>query len=154
MPHVIDTPSLSEFEIASSVLTGFDIVDIQATGMSNEYLDYVTDHAPAANAVAVVIANLWAHYGGNLDEIEPAVEAKVWSDPSFSAAARALTVLWYTGAWYPDADSAGGTLLSAASYQQGLMWPAVGTKPLGARPGGYASWALPPASPTVARGAR
>ena len=33
---------------------------------------------------------------------------------------------------------------SPASYTEGLLWPAVGANPPGAKPFGYAMWATPP----------
>ena len=34
--------------------------------------------------------------------------------------------------------------VTAASYQEGLLWPAIGANPPGAKAPGYGSWAQPP----------
>ncbi|HYO83919.1 MAG TPA: hypothetical protein VES20_21125, partial [Bryobacteraceae bacterium] len=40
-----------------------------------------------------------------------------------------------------------GFMVSAAAYTEGLLWPAIGANPPGAKGPGYGSWALPPRVP-------
>jgi hypothetical protein len=68
--------------------------------------------------------------------------------------ARAVIKLWYAGMWFglpPEwTDSFGAqtaseaSTVTAASYQEGLLWRAIGANPPGAKAPGYGSWAQPP----------
>ena len=65
-----------------------------------------------------------------------------------------LAVLWYTGGWvqlpadwrqrHGASSLDSERLLSARSWTEGLMWPAIGAHPTGAKAPGFASWVGPP----------
>lgn len=57
--------------------------------------------------------------------------------------------MWYglPSEWtdrYGARAAAETSTVSAASYQEGLLWPAIGANPPGAKAPGYGSWAAPP----------
>jgi hypothetical protein len=68
--------------------------------------------------------------------------------------ARALTYLWYTGAWPRLAPEAHGLLrreaanvefiVSPDAYTEGLVWRTFNGHPAGAKAPGFATWALKP----------
>ena len=88
------------------------------------------------------------------DDVEEQLRLRVMDDPDLGPLARNLAVLWYTGGWVQlpadwrqrhgasslDSDR----LLSARSWTEGLMWPAIGAHPTGAKAPGFASWVGPP----------
>jgi len=139
----VRTVRLSEegrrFAERSVVLTGFELYDLLATGMADLYL---------ATARAQVGATV-------LDEVLKVVD----QDPDALSGielevARALTYLWYTGAWPRLAPEAHGLLrrgaanvefiVSPDAYTEGLVWRTFNGHPAGAKAPGFATWALKP----------
>ena len=88
------------------------------------------------------------------DVFDRALRHRIFSDDRLGPVARNVIKLWYSGMWYslpPEwtdqygARAAGETsTVTAASYQEGLLWQAIGANPPGARAPGYGAWAQPP----------
>jgi hypothetical protein len=144
---------LAKFLELSAALTGFSVVELQATGLGATYLDEVT--AIVGDSIAV---RLWAT--GSLAASWPGrpesqLRLRVLEDPDLGPVARNLIVLWYTGGWtqlpaaWRDRNGAStrdcDRVLSAEAFTGGLVWPAIHAHPPGARATGFASWVdLPP----------
>ncbi|MGQ0777222.1 MAG: hypothetical protein ACT4NY_22870 [Pseudonocardiales bacterium] len=139
----VRTVRLSEegrrFAELSTILTGFEEYDLLATGMADLYL------ATARNQVgAAVLDAVLAVVERDLDSLS-GIELEV---------ARALTYLWYTGAWPMLAPEAHGLLrreaanvefvVSPDAYTEGLVWRTFNGHPAGAKAPGFATWALKP----------
>jgi hypothetical protein len=72
--------------------------------------------------------------------------------------ARAIVKLWYIGTWYAlpaawqerfgPAVRDGTFVPTPEAYVEGLLWPAIGAHPPGAKAQGFGSWQLPPRIPT------
>ncbi|MGH3913074.1 MAG: hypothetical protein ACRDTC_06650 [Pseudonocardiaceae bacterium] len=139
----IRTVRLSEegrrFAERSMALTGFALYDLLATGMADLYL------ATARDQVGTAV----------LDEVLSAVEEDLDSlSGTELEVARALTYLWYTGAWPQLAPEAHGALrreaanvefvVSPDAYTEGLVWRTFNGHPAGAKAPGFATWALKP----------
>ena len=111
-----------QFLALSSVLTGFNRVELLGTGMADAYLRAVEDGVP----------------GDVLDRLlASGDDAAIMGDEALAPAARDIIVLWYTGAWQH-------TVVSGDAYVAGLQWVAAGAHPAGARAQGYGAWAVPP----------
>lgn len=121
------------------VLTGFELYDLLATGMADLYLATARDQVGATvldEVLSVVERDLDALSGTELE------------------VARALTYLWYTGAWPRLAPEAHGQLrreaaniefiVSPNAYTEGLVWRTFNGHPAGAKAPGFATWALQP----------
>ncbi|MGH3931566.1 MAG: hypothetical protein ACRDTF_16525 [Pseudonocardiaceae bacterium] len=139
----IRTVRLSEegrrFAELSTILTGFELYDLLATGMADLYL------ATARNQVGTAV----------LDRVLSVVEEDLDSlSGTDLEVARALTYLWYTGAWPQLAPEAHGLLrreaanvefvVSPDAYTEGLVWRTFNGHPAGAKAPGFATWALKP----------
>jgi hypothetical protein len=122
-----------------TVLTGFELYDLLATGMADLYL------ATARNQVgATVLDKVLSVVDRDPDSLS-GIELEV---------ARALTYLWYTGAWPRLAPEAHGLLrreaaniefiVSPDAYTEGLVWRTFNGHPAGAKAPGFATWALKP----------
>lgn len=100
-----------------------------------------------------------AEAGSEIDDgaehrFDRALRRAVLSDPKLGPIARRLVKLWYVGIWYelPEIwrEQYGRTeadrtrVVSPQAYQEGLLWPAVGANPPGAKPFGFGIWANPP----------
>ena len=81
----------------------------------------------------------------------------ILGDARLGPVARNIMKLWYLGIWYElprpwiEANGARAAnitfMVSAEAYTEGLVWPAVGANPPGAKAPGYASWTGPPQIP-------
>lgn len=151
------TAPADRFLALSAALTGFGEGRLRGTGL-------VGRHAATATAMAGegAVADLldafegaWAAPGE--EERARRLHRDVLSDDQLGPLARAILKLWYVGTWHalPPAWHArwGGSaedrdhVPSPDSYVEGLLWPAVGATPPGAKPAGYAMWARPPVFP-------
>jgi hypothetical protein len=135
---VSDHEPLERFVALSAELTGFRDVDIWGTGLARRHLDLLLAVA-GDDQVAKLLAARADH---------------ALADPDLGPLARNLIVLWYLGQWdqmprrwrdrhgaSPE-DTAG--VASAAAFREGLVWPAIGAHPTGAKAPGFGSWATPP----------
>jgi hypothetical protein len=74
--------------------------------------------------------------------------------------ARNIVKMWFVGIWYElprEWTEAFGArpgnvtfVVSGTAYTEGLLWPAIGANPPGAKAPGYGSWAFPPQIPALA----
>jgi hypothetical protein len=157
----VTAPSFQDFLFLSADLTAFEETDLLGTGLAHQYLGKVR----AACGDEIVTALLDAHREARADAageagsydrtlLDRALRHRIFGDDRLGPVARNVIKLWYAGLWYglpPEwtdsygAQSAAETsTVGAASYQEGLLWPAIGANPPGAKAPGYGSWALPP----------
>jgi hypothetical protein len=149
-------PSIEDFLALSVDLTAFTGTDLLGTGLGSQYLAKV--RAACGDAV---VADLFAAHraaraeaAGDPAVLDRALRYRVFSDDCLGPVARAVIKLWYAGMWYglpPEWTDAFGartadqaSAVTAASYQEGLLWRAIGANPPGAKAPGYGSWAQPP----------
>jgi hypothetical protein len=121
------------------VLTGFELYDLLATGMADLYLATARDQVGATVLDEVLI------------KVERDLDTLSGADLEL---ARALTYLWYTGAWPRLAPEAHGQLrreaaniefiVSPDAYTEGLVWRTFNGHPASAKAPGFATWALQP----------
>jgi hypothetical protein len=152
---------LERFLALSVDLTAFEETDLLGTGLAHAYLLKVR----AACGDEVVTALLDAHRAARADAadhtrnhdrtlLDRALRHRIFSDDRLGPVARNVIKLWFAGMWYglPPAwtdrygahAAAETSTVTAASYQEGLLWRAIGANPPGAKAPGYGSWARPP----------
>ncbi|MDJ0616467.1 MAG: hypothetical protein QNJ63_06910 [Calothrix sp. MO_192.B10] len=130
---------IQQFVQASEILTGFSAFDLYGTGQVIPYYLFVKELAPQAlSQLLVCMENLPQEE----EERDFIIRAKVLSDPVLGPLARRLIKLWYLGEW--DGANQNQLILSAESYQEGLVWQAIGAHPQGAKQQGFGAWADPP----------
>ena len=150
-----------EFLRLSADLTDFEETDLLGTGLAHEYLAKVR----AACGDDVVVGLLDAYRAARAEAtddagrrdsllLDRALRHRIFSDERLGPVARNVVKLWYAGMWYglpPEwtdrygAHAAAETsTVTSASYQEGLLWRAIGANPPGAKAPGYGSWAKPP----------
>lgn len=144
--------SLDAFCELSAVLTGFDAADLIGTGNAERYWDLLIERAGRDNAAALLDA--WRSRIDGAADVDRALRIGILGDGRLGPMARNLIRLWYAGTWkqmpadwrathapgLPDGD----VIPASQSYTEGLLWPAIGANPPGAKPFGYAMWATPP----------
>lgn len=143
-------------------LTGFSAFQLRGTGLVARYLALMEERAGTAVTADLMAshASARAEAGGNAAVLTRAIRRLIMSDARLGPPARSLLKLWYAGVWHalPSNwhDAHGGALddtdvvPTSASYTEGLLWPAVGANPPGAKPFGYGMWANPPRIPNLA----
>ncbi|MFD8146396.1 hypothetical protein [Streptomyces sp. NPDC059708] len=110
----------------SARLTGFAPEDLEATGLGDTYRRVAGEQLGT----------------GLLERLLAGPELPDGTgEDGLLEAARALTLLWYTGTW-PGPPA---FVVSPHAYAQGLAWKAAGLTAPATDPAGYGSWAHPPA---------
>ena len=150
---------LDAFVELSAELTGFSAFDLHATGNAGAFCDTVARIVgdDVLDALAAAFAQARTEAAGDRDAAARLIRRDIMSDLRLGPVARNVIKLWYVGIWYeldPDWVDAYGASednvtfgVSAASYTEGLLWPAVGANPPGAKGPGYGSWTGPPRIP-------
>lgn len=147
---------MNDFLALSSALTGFRVFDLRGTGQTEAYLSTVTE-VVGKEIVSDLLA-AWrkaaGEAGGDDAALERGVRLAILSDPKLGPVSRSLIKMWYVGTWYElpadwreaygESEKDRTFVVSPEAYTEGLLWPAVGANPSGAKPLGYGMWALPP----------
>jgi hypothetical protein len=156
-----DISRLDRFLAFSAVVTAFSTVALQGTGLAVQYLSTVDDvvGADVTDALLEAFGRVQGSAPADQAALENLLRREVLSDEKLGPVARSIIKLWYIGTWYelsPDwTDTYGARennttfVVSAAAYTEGLLWPAIGANPHGAKGPGYGSWAGPPRIPDV-----
>lgn len=136
-------PKVVRFVDYSVDLTGFTRFDLYATGMAELYHDTTLQQLGLSD---------WEVLIGGPDAGAPRLAV---SAATRLEAERAITYLWYTGAWPRIAPAAHAELrrqkaniefvVSPDAYTEGLVWRAFGGHPSGAKPPGFGTWSDSPA---------
>jgi hypothetical protein len=156
------TTRLERFLAFSADATAFTRFELQGTGLAQDYLDTVVrivgativDHLLDLHANAAAAA---ASDGATREDL---LRRDIFSDPQLGPVARNIVKMWFTGIWYElprEWTEAFGArpgdvtfVVSGTAYIEGLLWPAIGANPPGAKAPGYGSWAFPPYIPALA----
>ncbi|MCW2539398.1 MAG: hypothetical protein JWN95_1123 [Frankiales bacterium] len=150
---------LEDFLAFSAEATAFTVFELRGTGQSQAYLntcdgivgtevtDCLLDRYDAARSAVVASES-------TLPEL---LRRDILSDPQLGPVARNIAKMWFVGVWYElprawteafGAREGNATfVVSTQSYTEGLLWPAIGANPPGAKAPGFGSWAHPPRIP-------
>jgi hypothetical protein len=147
-------PLLSGFLDLSCTLTGFTLHELRGTGQAELYLATARDMAGDTAVADMLTAFAACDIGDTPEAIDRHLRFCILSHAKFGPLARNLIKLWYVGTWHclPRNwhENFGGNpadydhVPSPTSYTEGLLWPAIGANPPGAKPFGYGMWAKPP----------
>jgi len=131
-----------QFLFLSVVLTGFEKTELLGTGLAQAYYNQVI--AAVGKAVA---EKLWAVAGKleklSSEDLDAAIQHELIDNPKLKSFAQNIIQLWYWGAWVGNSQ-AGTHFVTAAGYQEGLIWKVMETHPQGAKQPGFGSWSLLP----------
>jgi hypothetical protein len=150
-----DADRLERFLAFSADVTAFSVFQLRGTGQAEAYL------AAVAGVVGEALVDdlLERHRRLAAEDLQDGLRRDIFSDERLGPVARNVVKLWFVGTWYelPAAwrESFGALerdvtfMVSAMAYTEGLLWPAVGANPPGAKGPGYGSWAAPPRIPSI-----
>ena len=154
----------SEFQAflgLSVTLTGFTEFQLQGTGQAELYFSTVAGIVGEATMSELLKAfsHVQTHAEGDVARLNKLLRVEILSDDKLGPIARNIIKLWYVGTWYqlPHAwresfgvkDNDITFIPSPLSYTEGLLWPAIGSHPAGAKAPGYGTWSGPPQIPAV-----
>src|SRR6218665_3765594 len=124
------------FSEISSLLTGFNETELQATGMLETYYTTILENTDGDDVEYFFqnVSSILTDPARTEESVESAISLQLIPDSNYGRLAKNIIILWYTGNWNND-------VVSSASYIQGLMWDAGHTHPPGAKQPGYGSWA-------------
>jgi hypothetical protein len=142
----------------SADVTAFTVFELRGTGQAEAYLATVTDIVGREMMDQLLDAYVRLRSEAP-EEREFRLRREIFGDEKLGPIARNIIKLWYVGIWYelPHAwtEAFGAReknitfTVSATAYTEGLLWPAIGANPSGAKAPGYGSWAGPPQIPQV-----
>ncbi len=146
---------LADFLDLSSVLTGFSVFELHGTAQAEPYLSTLDTVVGPETVDELISAFTGVRDEAGEDEaLEHGLRRAILSDEKLGPITRNLIKLWYVGTWHElpqDWRDVYGTkpedrthVVSPTAYTEGLLWPAVGANPSGAKPHGYGIWATPP----------
>ncbi len=148
------TSHLDDFLAFSVEVTCFTRFELIGTGQAEAYAE--TAKAASGAAFAELLRRHRKLPAG--PERVPALRRDILGDEFVGPVARAIIKMWYIGIWYElprgwtEKFGARGRntsfMVTPAAYAEGLLWPAIGAHPPGAKAPGYGSWAAPPNIPT------
>jgi hypothetical protein len=162
MPSSADHHRL--FLAMSAELTGFDGIQLESTGLVRFYLQKLSEMLGAETTAALCEAWQQVEEGSheNGDRRAALTRSLILDDQRCGPVARNLLVLWYLGQWYPlpswwyteyghqpPPDTLPCVIFKPECYTEGLVWPAAGAHPPGAKPFGYGIWTQPPVEPAL-----
>jgi len=156
-----DKAELQDFLSLSSVITGFTAFQLRGTGQAESYFAALIDILGEGTVTALLHAFRRVRQEAGADEaaLDRRLRADLLSDEKLGPVTRNLIKLWYVGTWYQlpaawrgafgELEGDATTVVSPAAYTEGLLWPAIGANPAGAKGPGYGTWSDPPRIPEV-----
>jgi hypothetical protein len=163
MSGASDAVRLDRFLDFSSLATAFTVFELRGTGMAADYLAVVDRVVGSAVTDRVLDTYDRVKAEAGAADLIRHVRREILSDPTLGPVARNVVKMWYVGNWYAlppawiDANGARPAdrtfTVSATAYTEGLLWPAIGASPPGAKPPGFGTWVGPPRIPARATSA-
>ena len=140
----------------SVVLTGFSRFHLQGTGQTSLYFDTVNSVVGERifEELLTTFHNLNSQAQGKESILTQGLRLNILGSEKLGTIARNIIKLWYLSTWYQlpqEWRDVYGTMPNdktfipaSAAYPEGLLWPAVGVNPKGAKGQGYGTWSEPP----------
>lgn len=152
-----DAPdAVHDFLRLSEIVTGYTQVQLLSTGMTGAYYDELLKVIGSREAGKLFGAarRVEAEPHGFDEDFLAAFRKEILDSDRFGPVARNVIVMWYLGQWaqlprqwrndYGATSLDYDRVISAKAYREGLVWPAGGAHPMGAKMPGHGSWATPP----------
>lgn len=135
----IENHDLGIFVATSMFLTGYDAIELVATGMAETYFNVVMNKNPVAVVQSFLVAadDIIKRNKDNPEKLNEEILNQLMPDALYDGLAQNIITMWYMGNWMNE-------MVSSQAYIQGLVWKTAGSHPPGAQQPGYGSWHNPP----------
>jgi len=140
-------PDLPIFLDLSSKLTGYSADELEQTGMLETYYCMLMKEDDQDGIRAFLEKARQVLTGADVDD---EIKATFIDHTPYEELAQRIILMWYTGIWTTmnqkdmKPAQARTAMISAKTYQEGLIWATAETHPAGAKQPGYASWERKP----------
>jgi hypothetical protein len=132
----------------SAYLTGFERIELQGTGMLDEYYTRVSTAIDEVHLERLwsITRDLDAMAGnpGELTNLSAEIKRLIMDNEELGSIGKNIIKLWYRGDWPDSGAKFGVSYTSARAYQEGLIWKAMRAHPPGAKQPGFGSWSTRP----------
>ncbi|WDE13479.1 hypothetical protein [Thalassomonas haliotis] len=151
---------LTDFYQVSVVLTGYNRSRLMATGVGEEYFQVLSSLVPEKIIDELFICSKALAHEYKGQALNEKFREQILSNDRLGPVARNILKMWYLSLWYQlpqswresyglPSQSPGkyqdvDFVISENAYIQGLVWPALGSHPMGAKQPGYGTWAFKP----------
>ncbi|MGZ4121899.1 MAG: hypothetical protein ACXVOI_01640, partial [Tumebacillaceae bacterium] len=136
---------------------GYSAFELHGTGVGAEYFHTLQKAIGNENLTAMLTTfrtSVEEPAAGDEAKLEQLMRSEILTSPQFGPIARNIIQMWYVGnwnalptAWYDTYYKTGTVLptavVSAQAYQEGLVWKAMESKPMGAKWPGFGTWGEP-----------
>jgi hypothetical protein len=148
--------SFQDFIDLSVELTAFSEFELRGTGFSEKYYETIRNIVgePCLNEILETYRQLTIDAGTDRGARDTLFRQRLMSSTKMGPIVRNIIKVWYVSTWYElpqewrdefgTLPNDGTFVVDAWAYPQGLLWPAVGAHPPGAKAPGYGSWAGAP----------
>jgi hypothetical protein len=138
----------------SVVLTGFKKYRLLGTSQAELYFEKIEKIIGAKTMRDLL--ETFNNISSTNDEvlIDDGMRSHIFSDPKLGPIARNIILVWYVGTWYQLPNDWTETygqngqdetfVMSPIAYTEGLLWPAIGAHPPGAKAPGWDTWGSEP----------
>jgi hypothetical protein len=148
----IDNIKFQDFLALSAHLTAFSEYELRGTGYDEKYYQTLLDVVGEATMTELLqtYKTLVTEAGGDHVLRERLLRGRLMSSQKLGPIMRNIIKMWYVSTWFelpqtwrdefgtPPND--GTFVVDAWAYPEGLLWPAVGAHPPGAKAPGYGTW--------------
>ena len=151
-----DDRLFEDFLSYSSAMTGFRIFHLRGSGQAGLYFSTLNDivGAEVVGELLEKFRRVVRDAGEDRAALDRGLRREILSDGKLGPVTRNVIKLWYVGTWYElprewreaygESEKDRTFVVSPTSYTEGLLWPAIGANPSGAKPLGYGMWATAP----------
>ena len=132
----------------SSAITGFSVFDLQGTGVGETYWETLKKHVKPNHLkeLTAVWSGIHKESGENAALRNRLLRQRMFSNLTLGPLVRSLIKMWYSGSWY-NPETGEASVICSQTYVEGLLWPAIGVNPKGAKQPGFGTWNQPPVTP-------
>ncbi|WP_185147349.1 hypothetical protein [Chryseobacterium binzhouense] len=126
------------FIAISESLTGFSVNELQSTGLTEIYYQYILSQIETATFIEFLnVSKNVLENSENKEQLKSTIKAEIIANPATQGIAQSVITLWYLGTWE-------GAYVNDRSYKEGLVWTVMHAHPPGAKQPGFKSWETKP----------
>ncbi len=126
------------FMAISESLTGFSVNELQSTGLTEIYYQYILSQIETATFIEFLnVSKNVLENSENKEQLKSTIKAEIIANPATQGIAQSVITLWYLGTWE-------GAYVNDRSYKEGLVWTVMHAHPPGAKQPGFKSWETKP----------
>lgn len=134
----VDDYCFDVFMSISAVTVGFDVNELQSTGLGQTYYRHILDSVEEATFIQFLnISAEILESSHSLNQLNSKISEKIIAHHGMNELLQKVITMWYLGTW-------DGAYVTPESYTEGLVWRTFDGHPPGAKQPGFKSWHVKP----------